>query len=103
MFATTLQRYGYPIGERVQLHRGLFQDTLHPTGPVALAHIDCDWYEPVKVCLRRIGEHLSPGGLMVLDDYMDYGGCRTATDRYLAEHPEYRLLRFASNVALRRS
>ena len=98
----TLERYGLSVGKRVSLHKGLFEDTLHPAGPVALAHIDCDWYEPVKVCLQRVGERLSPGGFIVLDDYADYGGARAATDRFLTEFPDFQLIEFESNVALTR-
>jgi O-methyltransferase len=97
---TTLRRYGHAVGEQVLLYKGLFEDTLHPARPVALAHIDCDWHDPVDTCLRRIGPHVSLGGLIVLDDYNDYGGCRTAADRFMAEHPEFELVRFASNAGL---
>jgi len=74
-------------GERIALHRGLFEDTLRPTAPVALAHIDCDWYEPVKLCIGRIWPQLSSGGLMVFDDYNDYGGCTKAVDEFVAAEP----------------
>jgi O-methyltransferase len=78
-------RFGQPVdGKRVQLHRGLFEQTLHPTRPVALAHVDCDWYEPVKLCIERVWPRLSSGGLMIFDDYNDYGGCRQAVDEFAA-------------------
>jgi asparagine synthase (glutamine-hydrolysing) len=78
--------------QRLQLHRGLFENTLAPVGPVALAHIDCDWHDPVAVCLSRIWPHLSRGGYIVLDDYNDYGGCRTAVDVFMNHTPEACLL-----------
>jgi asparagine synthase (glutamine-hydrolysing) len=78
-------RHGMQVdGKRITLHRGLFQDTLRPESPVALAHIDCDWYEPVKLCIERIWPQLSEGGLMVFDDYNDYGGCTKAVDEFIA-------------------
>jgi len=81
-------RYDCPVdGDRVQLHRGLFEETLHPTDRVALAHVDCDWYEPVKLCIDRIWPRLSPGGMMVFDDYNDYGGCTRAVDEFAAAEP----------------
>ncbi len=73
--------------DRVHLHKGLFEDTLKPAWPIALAHIDCDWYEPVKLCLERIGPHLQYGARVVLDDYFDYGGCKKATDEFLDTMP----------------
>lgn len=76
-------RYGRPVdGDSVRLHRGLFEQTLHPSRPVALAHVDCDWYEPVELCIERIWPQLSTGGLMIFDDYNDYGGCTRAVDEF---------------------
>jgi asparagine synthase (glutamine-hydrolysing) len=69
--------------QSVSLIKGLVQDTLQPRGPVALAHIDVDWYEPVMTCLERIFPQLVVGGSIILDDYHDWGGCRKATDEFL--------------------
>lgn len=71
----------------LHLIKGLLQDTLEVNEPVAFAHIDVDWYEPVKVCLNRIGPNLTVGGSVILDDYYDWGGCRKAVDEYLKETP----------------
>jgi asparagine synthase (glutamine-hydrolysing) len=69
----------------VELIKGLVQDTLTETDPVAFAHIDLDWFDPVDVCLRRIYPRLSIGGSIVVDDYHDWGGCRRAVDAFLQE------------------
>jgi asparagine synthase (glutamine-hydrolysing) len=96
-------RHGVPPAPgRVELHRGLFEDTLELKAPVALAHIDSDWHDPVALCLERIGERLSPGGFMVVDDYNDYGGCRTACHEYLAEATDVRVLRALPHLVLQR-
>lgn len=68
---------------RVHLIKGLLQDTLAVDGPVALAHVDVDWYDPVKTCLERIWPRVVAGGSVILDDYHDWGGCRKAADEYL--------------------
>jgi len=67
----------------VSLIKGLVQDTMKIEGQVAFAHVDVDWYEPVKTCLERIFPNLVIGGSIILDDYHDWGGCRKATDEYL--------------------
>jgi len=78
----------------VTLVQGLFQDTIVGDDPVALAHIDGDWYESVRTCLERIGPRLPSGGVMVIDDYFKWSGCRTAVDEFLAKHPDdYRTVR----------
>lgn len=69
--------------QSVFLVKGLVQDTLKIDQPVAFAHIDVDWYDPVKTCLERIFPSLVSKGSIILDDYHDWGGCRKATDEYL--------------------
>lgn len=69
--------------ESVSLVKGLVQETMKIDQPVAFAHIDVDWYEPVMTCLERIFPKLVTGGCIILDDYYDWGGCRKATDEYL--------------------
>jgi O-methyltransferase len=96
-------RFGQPVdGRRVALHKGFFQDTLHPPGAVAFAHIDCDWYDPVTLCLNRIVPRLSAGAYVVLDDYNDYGGCRQAVDEFLASDPAVDVVARAPNFVFRR-
>jgi predicted O-methyltransferase YrrM len=84
--AGTLRSFGRDLQtHRITLVPGMFQDTLHVDEPVALAHIDADWYESVKTCLERIAPHLSTGGTLVLDDYDHWSGCRKAVDEYFAD------------------
>lgn len=98
----TLGRYRVPVGDGVQLHQGVFEDTLHPAWPVALAHVDCDWHDPVALCLERLGAVLSPGGRIVIDDYHDYGGARTATDAFLARRDDVTIVADRGSVVLGR-
>jgi asparagine synthase (glutamine-hydrolysing) len=85
------RRFGIdPASSDVHLVQGLFEDTIHPDGPVALAHIDGDWYDSVAVCLERIWPALSPGGVIVIDDYDDWSGCRQAVDDFLLTGPGVR-------------
>lgn len=85
----TFAAFGMPVEEHhVDLVQGLFQDTIVGDEPVALAHIDGDWHDSVMTCLERIGPRLSPGAVMVIDDYFKWSGCRTAVDAFLAAHPD---------------
>lgn len=68
--------------DRIDLHKGLLQDTLALDEPVAFAHIDVDWYDPVKACLERLWPLMPSGGILILDDYFDWGGCRKAADGF---------------------
>ena len=97
------QEFGLQVdGDRIQLHKGLFQETLcrSPPAKVALAHLDCDWYEPVAQCLQAIVPSLSPGGYIIADDYHDYTGCRRAVHEALARHAQLRVVRSDSNLVI---
>lgn len=81
--------FGLEVKENnVHLVKGLFEDTLKIESPVALAHIDCDWYDSVLTCLNRIEPHLVRGGTLVIDDYYHWSGCRAAVDDYFEGRDE---------------
>ncbi len=66
--------------EQVTIHEGLFEDTFRQELPaeVAFLHIDADWYASVKLALETFYDRVSPGGLVVLDDFGHWEGCREA-------------------------
>ena len=81
---SNLKRFGIDCKRQsVSLVKGLIQDTMTIDQPVAFAHVDVDWYDPVMTCLERIFPKLVLGGTIILDDYHCWGGCRKATDRFL--------------------
>ncbi|MEM9924518.1 MAG: TylF/MycF/NovP-related O-methyltransferase, partial [Cyanobacteria bacterium P01_D01_bin.50] len=91
-------------GKKISLHKGLFENTMYFTSKdtIAFAHIDCDWYEPVSLCLERIYPLLSIQGYLVLDDYYDYGGCKKAVDEFLINHQDIVIVKSDSNLVLQR-
>lgn len=104
--ADTLARYGTPVAPgAVVLHKGLFEDTLPGAdiAPVAFAHIDCDWYDPVKLCLAELADRMSPGGTILLDDYHAYGGCREAVDEFLAADDRFSMEKGANPILRKRA
>lgn len=105
--AATMAAHGVPVdGDTVALHQGLFDESWPRVADriprIALAHIDCDWHDPVAFCLEAIAARVSPGGVIVLDDYFDYEGCRAATEEFLARHPEFGYRHHGGSVSLRR-
>jgi hypothetical protein len=64
--------------------RGWFQDTLPETkiDPIALLHVDADWYDSVKLALDTYYDHITPGGYIALDDYGYWEGCKRAVDEF---------------------
>ena len=70
---------------RYTIVAGLFEDTL-PTAEkpkIALLHIDCDFYNPVKLSLETFYKSVQPGGYVVLNDYGHFQGSRLATDEFI--------------------
>ncbi|WP_394730404.1 TylF/MycF/NovP-related O-methyltransferase [Altererythrobacter sp. GH1-8] len=88
----SFDRHGVPVdGEAICLHKGLFQDTwpIETVDSVALAHIDCDWYDPVRYCLDQTADKMAPGAMFLIDDYNDYGGARVAVDEFVSERSDF--------------
>lgn len=82
----TFYKYNIPIKENnINLIKGLFQDTINIKEDVSLAHIDGDWYESVLTCLESIEPHLVIGGVLIIDDYYCWSGCKKAVDEYFAD------------------
>jgi len=69
----------------IQLIKGYYEDTLKINEQVAMAHIDCDWYDSVLVSLQRIEPYLVVGGVLIIDDYYCYSGCKKAVDDYFKD------------------
>ena len=72
----------------VSIHQGWFQTTLPQLGPeprsIAILRLDGDWYESTKICFDFLYDRVSPGGVILLDDYFCWEGCRKATDEFRA-------------------
>jgi hypothetical protein len=73
--------------ESIRLVKGWFQDTLvQPFNrPIALLHLDGDWYDSVKLCLDKLYDQVAAGGYIVLDDYGYWQGCREAFEDFIKE------------------
>jgi O-methyltransferase len=81
-----LYRLGVPEG-RYRIVRGWLEDTLpqSPSFPVALLHMDCEFYEPVKQVLEAFYDRVSPQGFVVLNDYGSFEGCQKAMNEFLSK------------------
>jgi len=75
-------------GYSVSIVKGWFDETLDGAAiaPIAWAHLDCDWYDSIHLCLERLWPYVLPGGIVVIDDYYDWEGCRRAVHDFLSRH-----------------
>ena len=62
------------------IRKGWFQNTFQQTLPeqVALLHCDADWYDSVLLTLETFYDRMPMGGVVVLDDFGWWEGCREA-------------------------
>ena len=80
------RRIQYPA-EHLRYHVGWFEETVVRDAPdlgaIAVLRLDGDWYSSTKVCLENLYPLVSAGGVVVIDDYGHWEGCRKAVDEYL--------------------
>ena len=73
----------------LQIIPGWFDETVarhaDAIGPIALLHIDADWYDSVYTVLESLYAQVVPGGVVVIDDYGSWSGCRKAVHAYFGE------------------
>lgn len=77
----------------VRLVPGSYEETLAPDGALALVHVDCGEYGPMRVLLERLVPRLVPGGHLIVDDYRTREECRQAVDDYFRGKGGFRLVR----------
>ena len=67
---------------------GPVEQTLTKSAPkqIALLRLDTDWYASTKHELEVLFPKLSPGGVLIIDDYGHWQGARRAVDEYLQQH-----------------
>jgi hypothetical protein len=79
------ERFGL-LDEQVRFLKGWFHESL-PAAPIeqlAVLRIDCDLYESTHDVLTSLYRRVSPGGFVIVDDYLDWQGCRRAVDEFRA-------------------
>jgi O-methyltransferase len=84
---------GYPE-QLIHFVRGPVEQTLPERAPgeLALLRLDTDWYESTLHELRHLYPLVVPGGVLIVDDYGHWEGCRRAVDEYFAAEAEPVLL-----------
>lgn len=78
---------GYPE-DRIHYVEGRVEDTIPDDAPeqVALLRLDTDWYQSTRHELIHLYPRLSPGGVLIIDDYGHWLGAREAVDEFIEEN-----------------
>jgi O-methyltransferase len=76
---------------RLHFHRGMVEQTIPAQAPtqISVLRLDTDWYESTKHELVHLWPRLSPGGILIIDDYGEFAGARDAVDEYFTERPVF--------------
>jgi len=83
-----------------ELVQGWFHETLpgkQIDGPIALLRLDGDWYESTMICLEHLFDQVTPGGLVILDDYYAWDGCSRALHDFLSRRSAVERVRNLGN------
>lgn len=83
----TMSETGYPQS-KIRYVKGKVEDTLPNQSPdqIAILRLDTDWYESTRCELEILFPKLVVGGVLIIDDYGHWQGCRKAVDEYFANH-----------------
>jgi O-methyltransferase len=74
--------------EKIRFVQGKVEDTIPGGAPdaISLLRLDTDFYESTRHELEHLYPRLSVGGVLIIDDYTAFVGCRQAVDEYFAKH-----------------
>ncbi|MCE9556466.1 MAG: TylF/MycF family methyltransferase [Planctomycetes bacterium] len=80
---------------------GKVEDTIpqHMPDAISILRLDTDFYESTRHELTHLYPRLSPGGILIIDDYGHWQGARKAVDEYFADQSIY-LSRIDTSVRL---
>jgi O-methyltransferase len=73
--------------EKIFYIKGRVEDTIPDSAPdqISVLRLDTDWYQSTRHELLHLYPRLSPGGVLILDDYGWWKGSRHAVDEYFNE------------------
>ncbi len=76
---------GYP-SDRLHFVEGMVEETIPAVAPerISILRLDTDWYESTRHELVHLWPRLSPGGVLIVDDYGHWQGARRAVDEFFA-------------------
>ena len=84
---STINLSEYP-NEKLHYVKGKIEDTVPGTIPdeISLLRLDMDWYSPTIHALTYLYPKVQSGGVIILDDYGHWDGCKQAVDRFVEEN-----------------
>lgn len=88
--------------ENIHFYEGWFQETfpvfVKEINEIALLRLDGDWYESTKLSLEFFYDKVISGGIIIIDDYGTYQGCKKAVDDFFHKRNLKKFLMNASSL-----
>jgi O-methyltransferase len=66
--------------ESYTIRKGWFEKSFELPRPknISILHVDCDWYDSVLITLNTFYDSVQEGGVIIIDDFGHFEGCREA-------------------------
>jgi O-methyltransferase len=83
-FKATLDKTG-ASSEKIHVVPGWFDQTFPSVVDafdIAVLRLDADWHRSTALCLAKFWPWVVKNGIVIIDDYNVWAGCRRATDRF---------------------
>jgi len=79
------------LGSNIEFVEGDVVETLknelNSPATISVLRLDTDWHESTRAELAVLYPRLSPGGVMIIDDYGHWGGAKKAVDEDVENRP----------------
>ena len=78
---------------KISFHVGdILKNTFYPK-KIALLRLDTDWYESTKFELDNFYKYVEKGGIVIIDDYGHWNGCKRAVHEFLENNEDIELIK----------
>jgi len=75
--------------DKANIVKGYFENTLEAhkdeIGPISILRLDNDWYKSTYYCLEMLYDNVIDTGIIIIDDYGLFTGCKKAVDLFREE------------------
>jgi O-methyltransferase len=75
----------------IKYHVGDILKTQFIPEKISILRLDTDWYESTKFELEHFFSKVSKNGIVIVDDYGHWKGCKKAVDEFLINFPEIKI------------
>jgi hypothetical protein len=86
-----ISKIGYPE-DLIVYHKGDICEAKDFPEKISFIRLDTDWYESTKCELEKFYDKVVSGGVIMVDDYGHWQGCKKAVDEFLKDKPEIKII-----------